>query len=108
MIAFASYALIPGFTLALGFLLGGIISPPDAVSATTNPRRAGVSGTDASVVIRKNSLAEYERIYLELLERQRKLLKEMNRSDEFDEELIRKYLSLIDVEEFEVREKRVT
>lgn len=49
VIAFASYALIPGFTLALGFLLGGIISPPDAVSATTNPRHAGVSGTDASV-----------------------------------------------------------
>src|SRR6476620_10000010 len=35
VIAFASAALIPGFTLALGFLLGGIISPPDAVSATT-------------------------------------------------------------------------
>lgn len=27
--------LIPGFTLALGFLLGGIISPPDAVAATS-------------------------------------------------------------------------
>jgi CPA1 family monovalent cation:H+ antiporter len=26
------HALIPGFTLALGFLLGGIVSPPDAVS----------------------------------------------------------------------------
>ena len=35
VIAFASRALIPGFSLALGFLLGGIISPPDAVSATT-------------------------------------------------------------------------
>ena len=35
VIAFASVSLIPGFTLALGFLLGGIISPPDAVSATT-------------------------------------------------------------------------
>ncbi|HEV8271004.1 MAG TPA: Na+/H+ antiporter [Chitinophagaceae bacterium] len=35
VIAFASYALIPGFTLALGFLLGGIVSPPDAISATT-------------------------------------------------------------------------
>src|SRR5687768_13096421 len=35
VVAFASSALIPGFTLALGFLLGGIISPPDAVSATT-------------------------------------------------------------------------
>ena len=35
VIAFVSRAFIPGFTLALGFLLGGIISPPDAVSATT-------------------------------------------------------------------------
>ncbi len=26
---------IPGFTLALGFLLGGIVSPPDAVAATS-------------------------------------------------------------------------
>ncbi len=29
---FANY-FIPGFSLALGFLLGGIVSPPDAVSA---------------------------------------------------------------------------
>src|SRR6186997_314956 len=35
VVAFVSSWLIPGFTLALGFLLGGIISPPDAVSATT-------------------------------------------------------------------------
>lgn len=35
IIAFVSSSLIPGFTLATGFLLGGIISPPDAVSATT-------------------------------------------------------------------------
>ncbi|QMU30893.1 Na+/H+ antiporter [Adhaeribacter radiodurans] len=35
VIAFISQALIPGFTLALGFLLGAIISPPDAVSATS-------------------------------------------------------------------------
>lgn len=35
VVAFAAYSIIPGFTLALGFLLGGIISPPDAVSATT-------------------------------------------------------------------------
>src|SRR6188768_3624516 len=34
-VAFVSYALIPGFTLALGFLLGGIISPPDAIAATS-------------------------------------------------------------------------
>lgn len=54
-----------------------------------------------------NSLAEYEAVYLELLERRRSLLNEMNRSNEFDEELIRKYLSLIDFEEFELREKHV-
>lgn len=35
VVALVSNALIPGFTLALGFLLGGIVSPPDAVSATT-------------------------------------------------------------------------
>jgi Na+/H+ antiporter len=35
VIAIVSSNLIPGFTLAAGFLLGGIISPPDAVSATT-------------------------------------------------------------------------
>ena len=30
---------------------------------------------------------------------------EMNRRAEFDEELIRKYLALIDMEEFKIREK---
>lgn len=52
-----------------------------------------------------NTLAEYEEIYLKLLDRRRRLLNDMNRSQEFDEELIRKYLSLIDMEEFEIREK---
>src|SRR6187455_64077 len=39
VVAFASYAFIPGFTLAFGFLLGGIVSPPDAISATTIMRQ---------------------------------------------------------------------
>jgi CPA1 family monovalent cation:H+ antiporter len=34
-IAHFSVYFIPGFTLATGFLLGGIISPPDAVAATS-------------------------------------------------------------------------
>ncbi|HEX6225246.1 MAG TPA: Na+/H+ antiporter [Chryseolinea sp.] len=34
-VAYVSSALIPGFTLAMGFLLGGIISPPDALAATS-------------------------------------------------------------------------
>ena len=32
-VAFVANLLVPGFSLALGFLLGGIVSPPDAVSA---------------------------------------------------------------------------
>ncbi|MBL7720191.1 MAG: Na+/H+ antiporter [Flavipsychrobacter sp.] len=32
-VALASNYFIPGFSLAMGFLLGGIVSPPDAVSA---------------------------------------------------------------------------
>lgn len=35
VVAFSAKMIIPGFTLAFGFLLGGIISPPDAVAATT-------------------------------------------------------------------------
>ena len=35
VVAIVSKAMIPDFTLALGFLLGGIISPPDAVAATS-------------------------------------------------------------------------
>lgn len=34
-IAYFSVSIIPDFTLALGFLLGGIISPPDAVAASS-------------------------------------------------------------------------
>ncbi len=33
-VAIVANSLLPGFSLALGFLLGGIVSPPDAVSAT--------------------------------------------------------------------------
>jgi len=34
-IAYLSNAMIPDFSLVLGFLLGGIISPPDAIAATS-------------------------------------------------------------------------
>src|SRR4026209_465082 len=49
VIALVSRALIPGFTLALGFLLGGIISPPDAVSASTIMRRVNVPKAMVSI-----------------------------------------------------------
>lgn len=55
----------------------------------------------------KSSLDSYQEIYLALLERQRKLLDEMNHAGELDEELIRKYLSLIDIEELKFRERRL-
>jgi NhaP-type Na+/H+ or K+/H+ antiporter len=56
---------------------------------------------------KENSSKSYQSIYLELLDQQRVLLNEMNRLAEFDEELIRKYLSLIDLEEFKIREKQL-
>ena len=49
VIALVSNALIPGFTLALGFLLGGIISPPDAISATTIMRQVDVPKSLVSI-----------------------------------------------------------
>lgn len=48
--AFVSGALIPGFTLALGFLLGGIVSPPDAVSATAIMRGVKVPKAMVSII----------------------------------------------------------
>jgi monovalent cation/hydrogen antiporter len=56
---------------------------------------------------KESALRDFQKIYLELLEHQRKLLNRMNHRTEFDEELIRKYLSLIDIEEFKLREKIV-
>jgi CPA1 family monovalent cation:H+ antiporter len=52
-----------------------------------------------------NSMKNYQLVYLEMLQHQRQLLNRMNQKAEFDEELIRKYLSLIDLEEIKVREK---
>jgi CPA1 family monovalent cation:H+ antiporter len=52
-----------------------------------------------------NALSDYYNIYLELLEQQRKLLYDMNHHADVDEELVRKYLSLIDLEEYKLREK---
>jgi CPA1 family monovalent cation:H+ antiporter len=50
VVAFASNAIIPGFTLALGFLLGGIVSPPDAVSATAIMRQVKVPRVILSII----------------------------------------------------------
>jgi monovalent cation/hydrogen antiporter len=55
----------------------------------------------------ENSLKSYQPIYLEMLEQQRKLLDKMNQHAEFDEDLIRKYLGLVDIEEYKIREKQL-
>jgi len=41
---------IPGFTLALGFLLGGIVSPPDAVSTGAITRFVKISKTTSAIL----------------------------------------------------------
>src|SRR5690349_12114511 len=50
VVAVVSCALIPGFTLALGFLLGGVVSPPDAISSTTIMREVKVPKSLLSIV----------------------------------------------------------
>jgi len=50
VVAFVSAALIPGFTLATGFLLGGIVSPPDAVSASAILKNVKVPKRFISIV----------------------------------------------------------
>ncbi|GAB3573972.1 Na+/H+ antiporter [Spirosoma luteolum] len=42
VVAVVANAVLPAFSLALGFLLGGIVSPPDAISASTIMRQVNV------------------------------------------------------------------
>ncbi|RAW02029.1 Na+/H+ antiporter [Pseudochryseolinea flava] len=42
-VAITSYFLIPGFTWPLAFVLGAIVSPPDAVAATTITKGLGLN-----------------------------------------------------------------
>ena len=62
---------------------------------------------EGGTAVGEDSSRDFGRLYLKLLEHQRQILNEMNRSAEFDEDLIRKYLSLIDVEEYKIREKQL-
>ncbi|MBO0929621.1 Na+/H+ antiporter [Fibrella aquatilis] len=49
-VAYTAQWLIPGFTLVLGFVLGGIISPPDAVAATSVLRNVNVPKSTLSIL----------------------------------------------------------
>jgi len=50
-------------------------------------------------------LNQFYHTYLDLLEQQRKMLHDMNALAEFDEDIIRKYMGLTDIEELKVRQK---
>jgi len=50
VVAWVAEKCIPGFTLALGFLLGGIISPPDAVAAAAVLKNVKVPKRFMSIV----------------------------------------------------------
>jgi CPA1 family monovalent cation:H+ antiporter len=64
-VAYFTSAVVPGFTLAMGFLLGGIISPPDAVAATSVlksvkiPRRGTIILEGESLINDASSLIVY-------------------------------------------------
>ncbi len=63
--------------------------------------------TETNVAEEKAALENYKNVYVKMLEHQRTLLNKMNRHAEFDEDLIRKYLSLVDIEEFKIRGERL-
>lgn len=50
LIAWVAHALLPDFSWALGFLLGGIVSPPDAVSATAILKHVKVPRRVSSII----------------------------------------------------------
>ncbi|PZP43430.1 MAG: Na+/H+ antiporter [Pseudopedobacter saltans] len=49
-VAIAANYFIPGFTLALGFLLGGIVSPPDAVSTGAITKFVKIPRTTSAIL----------------------------------------------------------
>lgn len=56
--------------------------------------------------IEYNAMAEHIHIALSLLNQQRSFLHQMNQKGEFDEDIIRKYLYLLDLEETKLRESK--
>jgi monovalent cation/hydrogen antiporter len=55
VVAYFAHALIPGFSLAAGFVLGGIISPPDAMAAASVLHKLRVP-KDAVTILEGESL----------------------------------------------------
>ncbi|TDE15649.1 Na+/H+ antiporter [Dyadobacter psychrotolerans] len=49
-VAIVAHHFIPGFTIALGFLLGGIVSPPDAISTGAITRFVKIPKTTSAIL----------------------------------------------------------
>ncbi|QMW04227.1 Na+/H+ antiporter [Spirosoma foliorum] len=49
-VAIVTHYFIPGFTIALGFLLGGIVSPPDAVSTGAITKFVKISKSTSAIL----------------------------------------------------------
>lgn len=49
-VAIVANHMIPGFTIALGFLLGGIVSPPDAVSTGAITKFVKIPGSTSAIL----------------------------------------------------------
>jgi len=56
-------------------------------------------GTETDTVHPEHFIPHYRQVYIELLNEQRQLLFKLNHKAEVDEDIIRKYLSLLDIEE---------
>jgi hypothetical protein len=54
----------------------------------------------------RQGLQRFQCNYLELLDQQRTLLHERNHQADFDEDIIWKYLALLDLEEYELRDNQ--
>lgn len=77
------------------------ISHPDYSCAGIDSQQASVGVPDCACVGRVNAN------YLKVLKRQRNMLHKINQHIEIDKDLIRKYLALIDGEEFRLRENQL-
>lgn len=91
---------------SLSFLDTKLGSQTPADPLLTNLReRLTIDLSQLSAPVPGGSTAAYQQAYLELLAHQRDWLNELNQKAEFDEDLIRKYLSLVDIDELKIREK---
>ena len=90
-VAWVANMVFPGFSLALGFLLGGVIGSTDAVSASTIMKFVKVPKCNTTPEVRKK--------YVAILHHQREILQQLNKNPRIDEEQIRNFHRQLNLEE---------